>query len=33
MTLKSILSGLCSASVLFLIPVFEGIVNAALTAL
>ena len=33
MTLKSILSGLCATIVLFLIPVFEGLVNAALTAL
>ena len=33
MTLKSILNGLCAASVLFFIPVFEGLVNAAMAAL
>ena len=33
MTLKSILTGLSTTIALFLIPVFEGLVNVALAAL
>ena len=33
MTLKSILSGIAGLLVIFLIPVFEGLVNVALAAL